>query len=151
MQYKETSKDEALRDVIKSIMLYEQVLRDKKLLFITKSKENRIEIIEVMFKKENFFHLTGLKTDILVRTTRNSCLGLKFIEKNQIYVPNAVLKEDIRKITTKRNKIIAILKKDLRQNKYEKITYIAKNANIEILCPNKEISLKNRYRGDYKG
>lgn len=106
------------------------------------SKENRIEIIEVMFKKENFFHLTGLKTDILVGTTRNSCLGLKFIEKNQIYVPNTVLKEDIRKITTKRNKMIVILRKDLRQNKYEEITYIVKNANIETLCPNKEISLK---------
>lgn len=170
-----------------------------------KSKENRIEIIEAMFKKENFFHLTGLKiknqnissslfyqmclnhklslkdfefkdkttnlkleilpqiikieklanqigafansgkllkTDILVGTTRNSCLGLKFIEKNQIYVPNTVLKEDIRKITTKRNRIIAILKKDLRQNKYEKIPYIAKNANIKTLCQNKEVLLR---------
>lgn len=128
-----------------------------------KSKENRIEIIEAMLKKENFFHLTGLKTKNqnissslfyqmclnhklsvkdLVGTTRNSCLGLKVIEKNQIYVPNIVLKEDIRRIITKRNKIIAILKKDLRQNKYEEITYVAKNANIETLCPNKEISLK---------
>lgn len=38
--------------------------------------------------------------------------------------------------------MIVILKKDLRQNKYEEITYIAKNANIETLCQNKEISLK---------
>lgn len=61
MQYKDTSKNEALRKIINYVMLYEQGLRDKKILFITKTKDNKIENIEVMFKKENFFHRTGLK------------------------------------------------------------------------------------------
>ena len=29
-----------------------------------------------------------LKTDILIGTTRNVCLGLKFLENKKIYVPN---------------------------------------------------------------
>lgn len=45
------SKEETLKKVIKAILLYEQLLRDKKLLFIAKTKENKIEFIEVMFKK----------------------------------------------------------------------------------------------------
>lgn len=203
MQYRKTAKDEALRQIINLATLYEQTLRNKKILFITKSHNGKFENIEVMFKKENFFHLTGLKlknknispslfyqaclnhklsardfefkgkttnlkleifpqiikiellanqigrfsdsgnllkTDILVGTTRNSCLGLKFVEKNQIYVPNTILKEDIRKITNKRNRVIAILKKDLRQKQYEKVTYIAQNTNIKMLNQNDEIS-----------
>lgn len=71
-----------------------------------------------------------LKTDILVGTTRNSCLGLKFLEKNQIYIPNTILKEYIRKIIIKRNRVIAILKKDVQKDKYEEITYISNNLDI---------------------
>lgn len=205
MKYKKTSKEETLKKVINLAMLYEQILRNKKLLFITKSKKTEIETIEVMFKKENFFHLTGLslknknissslfyqsclnhklsveefkikntitnlklevfpqiiriellanqigefsnsgnllKTDVLVGTTRNAVLGLKFIQKNNIYVPNTVLKEDIRKITAKRNKIIAILKKDLKQKEYANFTYIAKNIEKKTLYQNQEIRTK---------
>lgn len=199
------SKEEALKKVIKAILLYEQLLRDKKLLFIAKTKENKIEFIEVMFKKENFFHLTGLKlknenissalfyeiclnhklsikdfefknnltkwkleilpqiikieqlanqvgefshsgillkTDVLVGTTRNAILGLKFISKNKIYVPNTILKEDIRKITHKRNRIIAIMKKDLKEERYSEFTYMNKKTSKELLLKNRELRLK---------
>ena len=205
MRRQKTLKEEILKKVINLAMLYEQTLRNKKLLFISKSKGNKIEMIEVMFKKENFFHLTGLnlknknissslfyqsclnhklsvedfeikdrttnlkleifpqiikiellanqigefinlgnllKTDILVGTTRNAILGLKFIQKNDIYVPNTVLKEDIRKITTKRNKIIAILKKELKQKKYENFTYVSKSIEKKTLYQNQEIRTK---------
>ena len=83
-----------------------------------------------------------LKTDVLVGTTRNAILGLKFISKNKIYVPNTILKEDIRKITHKRNRIIAIMKKDLREERYSEFTYMNKKTSKELLLKNRELRLK---------
>lgn len=74
----------------------------------------KLEILPQIIKIEKLANQIGifansgklLKTDILVGTTRNSCLGLKFIEKNQIYVPNTVsLKIDIEEITKVDNAI----------------------------------------------
>lgn len=83
-----------------------------------------------------------LKTDVLVGTTRNAILGLKFISKNKIYIPNTILKEDIRKITHKRNRIIAIMKKDLREERYSEFTYMNKKTSKELLLKNRELRLK---------
>lgn len=83
-----------------------------------------------------------LKTDVLVGTTRNAILGLKFISKNKIYVPNTILKEDIRKITHKRNRIIAIMKKDLKEERYSEFTYMNKKTSKELLLKNRELRLK---------
>lgn len=54
MRRQKTLKEEILKKVINFAMLYEQTLRNKKLLFISKSKGNKIEMIEVMFKKRKF-------------------------------------------------------------------------------------------------
>ncbi len=90
-----------------------------------------------------------LKTDILIGTTRNVCLGLKFLENKKIYVPNTVLKEDIRKITSNRYRIIVILKKNIKEKKYENITYIHKNINLLDIFNKEEIldkiDIKNLY------
>ena len=83
-----------------------------------------------------------LKTDVLVGTTRNAILGLKFISKNKIYIPNTILKEDIRKITHKRNRIIAIMKKDLREERYSEFTYIKRKIIMEKLQNNRALFLK---------
>lgn len=205
MQDNKTTKELLLKEIINLVIMYDHMLRNKKLLFITETKKNKIETIEVMFKKENFFHLTGLKlknnnissslfyqlclnhklsikdfelknnmskwklevlpqiikidrlanqigefsnsgnllkTDILVGTTRNAVLGLKFIPKNKIYIPNTVLKEDIRKIANRRNKVIAIMKKDLKQSSYKDFTYINKRIEKKQLFQNAEIASK---------
>ena len=176
-------------------------MKDKQILIIAKTKNGKNKIYEIVFKKENFFHLTGLKTnknvssslfyqmclnhklkikdfefknnvskwkleampqimkidvlanqigdflrignllktDILIGTTRNVCLGLKFIANKKIYVPNTVLKEDIRKITSNKNRIIVILKKNIKENKYENITYIHKNIDLLDIFNKEEI------------
>ncbi len=140
--------------ILNSKIFYQKLLKKQININDFQFKNNiskwKLEILPQIIKIEKLANQIGvfansgklLKTDILVGTTRNSCLGLKFIEKNQIYVPNTVLKEDIRKITTKRNRIVAILKENLRKSKYEKITYMAKNTNIETLFQNKELLSK---------
>lgn len=73
-----------------------------------------------------------------VTGTTSACLGL--IQINKIYIPNSVLKEDIRSITPKPpGKIFAIFKKKNSSKFYNILTY--KNQNIQITpkCLPKEI------------
>lgn len=140
--------------ILNSKIFYQKLLKKQININDFQFKNNiskwKLEILPQIIKIEKLANQIGvfansgklLKTDILVGTTRNSCLGLKSIEKNQIYVPNTILKEDIRKITAKRNRIVAIFKKDLKQSKYEKITYIAKSTNIKDLSKNNELLSK---------
>ena len=70
-----------------------------------------------------------------------------FIRKSKEYIPNTVLKEDIRSITSERKKVIAILKKEILDRSYNKITYLKNNYDIFKLleCENIEnlIDFKN--------
>lgn len=62
-----------------------------------------------------------LYTEKIVGTT-TACLGL--LQKNEYYIPNSVLHEDIRNITPHPpGKILAILKKQLPQALYADMTY----------------------------
>ena len=73
-----------------------------------------------------------LSTEKLVGNI-NLCLGFKQ-DRTGFYVPNTVLKENIKRVTISQNKIIAILEKSITDKKYTKITYMNKNSNInEIL------------------
>lgn len=82
----------------------------------------------------------------------NACMGFVKDSKLDIYVPNTVLKKDIRDITNNRNKIIAILKKDLTENLYSNITYLKQNYKVwDILKDediNKMIDIENIYSSD---
>ena len=60
--------------------------------------------------------------------------------KNNLYIPNTTLKEDIRNITNNRNKIIAILKKDKNNLLYDNITYLKQNYGIADIIKNNEIA-----------
>ena len=51
-----------------------------------------------------------------------SCMGI--IQKNNYFICNTVLKEDIRKLIVNQKKIICILTKNIPDLKYKKITYI---------------------------
>lgn len=66
----------------------------------------------------------------------NSCLG--FIKKDNYYICNTSLKEDIRKITYNHRKIICILSKKIQEEKYNEITYLNKKY-ISDICKSKEI------------
>lgn len=87
------------------------------------------------FSANNMF----LQTDKIAGNT-NACMG--FVKYNDLntYVPNTALKKDIRDITNNRNKIIAILKKDITENLYKNITYLKQNYQISDILKNEEIN-----------
>ncbi len=68
-----------------------------------------------------------LKTEKIAGTI-SMCVG--FVEDNNIYVPNTVLKEDVRNVTNSpQSRILAIYSKDKSEEKYSERTYLAKNIN----------------------
>lgn len=64
-----------------------------------------------------------LSTEILIGGI-NCCIG--YIKEKNYYIPNTVLKEDIRDIIEEQFKVIYILRKEIREKKYNEITYINK-------------------------
>lgn len=69
-----------------------------------------------------------LKTDKIAGTI-NACLG--FIKENdRYYVPNTALKDDIRDKIIENNKILAIIRKEIKDDYYHDICYIHKDFNI---------------------
>lgn len=61
----------------------------------------------------------------------NACMGVvKNNSLENIYVPNTILKEDIRKITNEKNKIIGIMKKGINEGLYEEVTYLKNNYEV---------------------
>lgn len=68
-----------------------------------------------------------LMTDKLAGTT-NMCMGFCDMG-DEIFVPNTVLKEDIRNIS-KSNRILAIYKKSSNDVFYDELTYLAKNVDV---------------------
>lgn len=81
-----------------------------------------------------------LITEILLGNI-NMCLGLT---KNisSYYIPNTLLKEDIRKIVIKPYRIIAVLKKDMKDEKYKNIIYLNKKIDINVINNNTELFRK---------
>lgn len=55
------------------------------------------------------------------------CLGFVIDSSTQEYVPNTILKEDVRRCTKPTNRIIAIFRKQKNEETYTEFTYIAKN------------------------
>lgn len=69
----------------------------------------------------------------------SACLG--FISSGKYYICNTSLKEDIRKITCNRGKIVCIICKQIQDLKYNKITYIDEKYRNRIFS-DKEINKK---------
>ena len=78
-----------------------------------------------------------LITEILLGNI-NMCLGL-VKSATSYYIPNTLLKEDIRKIVIEPYQIMAILKKKVEEEKYKDIIYINKKANISEINSNIEL------------
>jgi hypothetical protein len=66
----------------------------------------------------------NLKTEKLTGTVTAS---LGFVREENYYVPNTALKEDIRNVTNQPQQIIAIFTKEIRQEKYNCLSYLQKS------------------------
>lgn len=97
--------------------------------------DKKIKIIGVYnnYKKE-------LITEILLGNI-NMCLGL-IKSSSSYYIPNTLLKEDIRKIVVKPYQIVAILKKKVKERKYKDIIYINKKVKISEINSSIELFSK---------
>ncbi len=81
-----------------------------------------------------------LITDILVGSV-HMCVGL-IRDSKTYYIPNTLLKEDIRKLTVKQYPIIGILKKKINEVKYQTTTYISKKIDMYKIERNIELCNK---------
>lgn len=70
----------------------------------------------------------------------HACMGFIKDVKLNIYIPNTVLKKDIRDITDDRGKIVAILKKEMTDDLYKNITYLKQNYQIADILKNEKIN-----------
>lgn len=102
--------------------------------------ERKLQILDVIMCIDTRARMIGnymgpnlqLHTEKVTGTT-SACLGL--ILKNNIYLPNSVLKEDIRTIVSKPpGKIFAIFKKDFRSKQYTILTYKSKPIRLTSNC-----------------
>lgn len=61
----------------------------------------------------------------------NFCLGFVKTGSRNIYVPNTLLKEDIRNMVSQYGRIIAIYKKETNDKTYSNIIYLAKGIDLK--------------------
>lgn len=60
------------------------------------------------------------------------CMG--FVREGEFYIPNTVIKEDIRDVTIRpQQRMLAILRKDISEKEYKHVTYLAKGISVEKL------------------
>lgn len=101
-------------------------LKDKR------TAEMKLQILADMMKLPYSARMIGDYTGPRVELYTEKITGtisysLGLIKSHHTYIPNTILKEDIRNITPKPpGKILAILRKELSQNKYSEITYQSK-------------------------
>jgi len=91
------------------------------------------------------FSKAMLVTEKLAGTV-NACMG--FVRENgkrNLYVPNTVLREDIRQITDKpTKKVLAIFRKPKHEQVYGESTYLAKGVQLNMILT--ERNMKKRFK-----
>lgn len=119
----------------------------------------KIEVLPQLMKLDRNAKMTGiffssrilLETDQLIGGEK-SCMGFITNEKYECYIPNTLLKEDIRQISINRGNIVCILKKNVFDKIYKNITYMKKEYEINNVFKKeeffKEIDFKNIYSLD---
>lgn len=108
----------------------------------------KMDIISNMIKNNEEWKIIGLyngskeklKTDILLGN-KSMCLGV-IKEVSNYYIPNTLLKEDIRKITKENNTIVGLLKKEREEQIYQNVIYINKDIKIEKIRKNRKLTSK---------
>lgn len=118
----------------------------------------KLEVLPQLMQIDRMANMIGNFTghSLLLQTNKlignvNACMG--FIKNEQdLYVPNTALKQDIRDITDDRNKIIAVLKKNINEKLYKNITYLKQTYQVEEILRNQtineKIDIKNIYSND---
>ena len=100
----------------------------------------KLQILEIIMKIDIKARMIGnyagphleLYTEKVTGTT-TACLGL--IHKNGSYIPNSVIKEDIRTIIPKPpGKIYVVFKKKIGDSIYTDITFMSKNIKVTKKC-----------------
>lgn len=61
----------------------------------------------------------------------NFCLGFIKTGKGNIYVPNTLLKEDIRNVVGQYSRVLAIYRKRMTDKSFNEIVYSAKNIDLK--------------------
>ena len=148
---------------LNSLNFYEYVNEDRLNQTQIQRRDNttdlKLQVLPQLMRIDRIANMIGNynNTNIYLQTEKlagnvNACMGFVKDNKNELYVPNTALKEDIRNKTTEAKKIIAILKKDIAQNLYKNITYIKKSYEIKDILKNKKINknidLENIYSAD---
>ena len=73
-----------------------------------------------------------LYTEKIVGST-HACMGFAFDRKTLEYVPNTVIQEDARDLTSNAVRVIAVYRKDAQAERYEELTYKAKKVDWELI------------------
>lgn len=63
----------------------------------------------------------------------NACMGFIMDKKNSEYVPNTVIQEDIRNITSSTVQVVAAYRKGINAKLYEEMTYKSKKTDWESI------------------
>lgn len=85
------------------------------------------------------FNYAGIKIQADIGSGNNSfTMGFRKDEKDKFY-PVSVLQEDIRRSTKVTNPIIAILSRNIGEDRYNNLTYSSKNVNFDKLHIPKEL------------
>lgn len=75
------SKQEAIRIVVSCAEAYKTELLNCDLLIVSKANNNRLNFLRVTFRKGNFLHLTGLKTEVRAARFFDMCIAHKLSPK----------------------------------------------------------------------
>lgn len=70
---------------------------------------------------------TLLYTDKLIGNV-TACLG--FIQRDGFYIPNTALRQDMRDISTRQQKVLAVFRKERKAAQYTELCYIAKGVDL---------------------
>ena len=107
--------------------------------------EMKLSVLPDVIKIHITSRMTGdfTRTGIQLYTEKisggiNGCMG--FVKDKDYYAPNTVLKEDIRNITSSpQHRIVATFIKNIRDEKYTELSYLAKKLDINELKKSKQI------------
>lgn len=98
----------------------------------------KLEVLPSLLNKNLSANMTGafngnrvnLYTEKLVGGTK-ACVGFLIDEESGVYVPNTILKEDIRKNVSPCQQILATFRKNFNDEIYEELVHKSKNAKWE--------------------
>lgn len=130
---KDSDKIEIINTLSKCIKIYDENLKNKKVMFIVENKKRKLEIEEMFFGKRNFYHLTGVK--VLDKTGKelSSNNFYDLLLKSRINYSKLVKKDNTtstdKRINSKISDFINVNSKILLSNKAENRLFSASQKN----------------------